>query len=48
VLGQQVFIDGQLGEDGEEGEDEVMRFDRSATRGFVLPPPVPTGCGPDA
>ena len=31
------------GEDGEEAEDAVMRLDRSAIRGIVLPSPVPTG-----
>ncbi len=40
VLGQHVYVDG---EDADSGDDGVMRFDRSAIRGALLPPPVPTG-----
>jgi hypothetical protein len=40
VLGQYVYVDG---EDAESGDDAVMRFDRSAIRGTMLPAPAPTG-----
>lgn len=44
VLGHHVFVDGHHADDGGEGgDDAVMRFDRSAIRGIVLPPPVPIG-----
>lgn len=44
VLGHHVFVDGHHADDGGEGDDDaVMRFDRSAIRGIVLPPPVPIG-----
>ncbi len=51
VMGERVYVDG---EDMDTGDvDAVMLFDRSATRGAVLAPPVPTGMwvgriGPDA
>jgi hypothetical protein len=41
VLGHRVFVDGQDRET--EEEDAVMLFDRSAIRGAVVKPPVPTG-----
>lgn len=40
VLGDRIFVDG---EDADSREDGVMLFDRSATRGSLLPPPVPSG-----
>ena len=40
VLGQRIFVDG---EEADSMEDGVMMFDASATRGSLLPPPVPTG-----
>lgn len=40
VLGEHVYVDGQNGDDA---TDAVMRFDRPAIRGVVLPPPVPAG-----
>ncbi|HSO36042.1 MAG TPA: hypothetical protein VLT33_26120 [Labilithrix sp.] len=40
VLGDRILVDG---EDAETREDAVMLFDRSATRGALLPEPVPTG-----
>lgn len=41
VLGHRIYVDGT---DADSGEDDlVMLFDRSATRGTVLSPPVPTG-----
>lgn len=40
VMGDRIFVDGQ---DHETGEDAVMQFDRTAIRGAVLKPPVPTG-----
>ncbi len=41
VMGERVYVDG---EDVDTGDvDAVMLFDRSAMRGVVLTPPVPTG-----
>jgi hypothetical protein len=40
VMGDRIFVDG---EDGETGDDAVMRFDRTAILGAVMKPPVPTG-----
>jgi hypothetical protein len=40
VLGDSIFIDGQ---DAESGEDQVMKFDRSAIVGSVLYDDVPSG-----
>lgn len=40
VLGGHVYVDGEL---ADVGEDAVMRFDASAIRGKLLPPPVPSG-----
>lgn len=40
VLGERILVDG---EDSEAKEDAVMMFDRSAIRGSLVLPPVPTG-----
>jgi len=40
VLGARILVDG---EEADSAEDGVMMFDPSATRGSMLPPPVPTG-----
>ena len=40
VLGEHLYIDGEF---AEVSEDAVMRFDRSAIRGKVMPAPFPTG-----
>lgn len=40
VINGHVFVDGQSADDG---DDLVMRFDRSAIRGAVLQPPFPRG-----
>jgi hypothetical protein len=40
VLGGHIYVDGEL---ADVGEDAVMRFDSSAIRGKLLPPPVPAG-----
>jgi hypothetical protein len=41
VMGDRIFIDG---EDRDTGDgDAVMQFDRTAIRGVVLKPPVPSG-----
>jgi hypothetical protein len=40
VLGERILVDG---EDSELKEDAVMIFDRSAIRGTLLTPPVPSG-----
>ena len=40
VMGEHIFVDGQSADDG---EDLVMRFDRSAIRGVVVHPPFPNG-----
>ena len=50
VMGHRLFIDGQDADGGDA--DAVMLFDRSATRGTLLAPPVPRGMwvgrlGPD-
>lgn len=41
VLGQRILVDGQDADT--EDEDAVMEFDRTAIRGHVARPPVPTG-----
>ena len=40
VFGDRIFVDG---EDADSRDDAVMMFDRSATRGALLPDPVPSG-----
>ena len=40
VLGDTIFVDGQ---DAESGEDQVMKFDRSAIVGSILHDDVPSG-----
>jgi|GEM_PF-4051163 len=40
VLGERIFIDG---DDADSGEEAVMTFDRSALRGSLVAPPVPSG-----
>lgn len=41
VLGDRIFIDGENRDTGDG--DAVMQFDRTAIRGTLLKPPVPTG-----
>lgn len=41
VLGHRIFVDGE--EDDDSHQDAVMAFDRSAIRGSLVKPPVPSG-----